>query len=64
MTARDGAAARLPSLSCVVLTMGDRPDDVARALRTLRDQTGDPIETVVVGNGSPVPRRPRGRRAP
>ena len=60
MTARDGAAARLPSLSCVVLTMGDRPADVARALQTLRDQTGDPIETVVVGNGVQVEGLPEG----
>ena len=60
MTARDGAGAGLPSLSCVVLTMGDRPDDVARALRSLRDQTGDPIETVVVGNGVQVEGLPEG----
>jgi GT2 family glycosyltransferase len=56
------AAARtgLPSLSCVVLTMGDRPAEVARALRTVRHQTGDPVEIVVVGNGVEVEGLPEG----
>ncbi|HEY7720071.1 MAG TPA: hypothetical protein VH915_15005, partial [Pedococcus sp.] len=43
-----------PTLSCVVLTRGDRPAELARALESLRSQQGEPVETVVVGNGVEV----------
>lgn len=43
--------AGLPTLSCVVLTRGDRPAELARALESVRGQEGGPVETVVVGNG-------------
>lgn len=42
-------------LSCVVLTMGDRPAELRRALDSVRTQRGEPIELVVVGNGVQVP---------
>lgn len=45
---------RPPTLSCVVLTQGDRPAELARALESLRAQDGAPVETVVVGNGADV----------
>jgi GT2 family glycosyltransferase len=38
--------------------MGDRPQEFARAVQSVLDQTGDPVEVVVVGNGAdpgPVP---------
>ena len=41
-----------PSLSCVLLTMGDRPAELARAVASVQAQDGDPIEVVVVGNGA------------
>lgn len=43
-----------PTLSCVVITMGDRPAELGRALQSLHDQDGGPIEVVVVGNGADV----------
>ncbi len=52
------SAAQLPSVSCVVLTMGDRPQELARALASVAEQHGDPVEVVVVGNGVDVPDLP------
>ena len=60
---RDAAAAarRAPCLArCVVLTMGNRPAELARALPSrCCDQDGDPVEMVVVGNGVDVDRAAR-----
>jgi GT2 family glycosyltransferase len=56
-----------PSLSCVVLTMGNRPAELARALDSVLAQEGDPVEIVVVGNGADVaglPERVRFLRLP
>ena len=39
------------TVSCVVITMGDRPAELARALDSVRRQAGPPAELVVVGNG-------------
>jgi GT2 family glycosyltransferase len=47
-----------PTLSCVVLTMGDRPAELRRALESVAAQEGDPVEVVVVGNGVDVPDLP------
>ena len=41
----------MTTASVVVLTMGDRPDALARALDSIRSQAGVEIETIVVGNG-------------
>ena len=41
----------MTTASVVVLTMGDRPDDLARALASVDAQTAPGIETIVVGNG-------------
>lgn len=40
------------SLACVVLTMGDRPTQLDRALRSVVAFDGAPVELVVVGNGT------------
>jgi hypothetical protein len=45
-------------LGCVLLTMGDRDQELARAIRSVQDQAGDPIEVVVVANGVPAPTVP------
>jgi GT2 family glycosyltransferase len=48
------------SVSCVILTMGDRPVDLARAIASVVAQEGDPVQVVVVGNGADVPGLPPG----
>lgn len=47
-----------PDLSFVVLTMGDRPAELERAVRSALDQKGVDVEVVVVGNGADVPPLP------
>jgi GT2 family glycosyltransferase len=42
------------SVSCVILTMGDRPAELQRAIASVVAQQGDPAEIVVVGNGVDV----------
>jgi GT2 family glycosyltransferase len=48
------------SVSCVILTMGDRPVDLDRAIASVVAQQGDPVQIVVVGNGADVPDLPPG----
>ncbi|MYW06458.1 glycosyltransferase family 2 protein [Streptomyces sp. SID3343] len=48
------------TLGTVVLTMGDRPDELNRLLRSVADQEGAPIPVVVVANGGPLPQLPEG----
>jgi GT2 family glycosyltransferase len=43
------------SVSCVVLTLGDRTSEVDRAVRSVLGQHGDRVEVLVIGNGCPVP---------
>jgi GT2 family glycosyltransferase len=43
------------SVSCVVLTLGDRAFEVDRAVRSVLRQRGEPVEVLVIGNGCPVP---------
>jgi GT2 family glycosyltransferase len=45
-------------LSCVILTLGDRPAELARAVASVRALTGDEVQVVVVGNGADVPPLP------
>jgi GT2 family glycosyltransferase len=52
------ADAPRPSVACVFLTMGDRPEELERAIRSVQDQLGDPIEVIVVCNGVPAPKLP------
>ncbi|WP_237742742.1 glycosyltransferase family 2 protein [Actinopolymorpha alba] len=55
MSAANAAQLRL---ACVFLTMGDRPEELARAIRSVQDQAGDPVEIVVVANGVAAPKVP------
>lgn len=60
--ARDPGQADAVTLSCVIITMGDRPAELDRAVRSVFDQSGAPIEIVVVANGAelaPLPPRVR-----
>lgn len=36
----------------MILTRGDRPDDVARAVRSAKEQDGVDVDVIVVGNGA------------
>ena len=47
-------------LSCVILTMGDRPAELARAIGSALAQQGDGLEVVAVGNGADVGPVPAG----
>ncbi|MET9296550.1 glycosyltransferase [Streptomyces sp. NPDC003077] len=49
-------------VGAVVLTMGNRPQELRALLDSVAKQDGDPIEVVVVGNGSPLPPLPEGVR--
>ncbi|MGC5341717.1 glycosyltransferase family 2 protein [Streptomyces sp. DT24] len=49
-------------LGAVIITMGNRPDELRALLASVAAQDGDRIEVVVVGNGSPVPDVPPGVR--
>ena len=40
-----------PRVGCVVLTMGQRPTDLARGINSLLIQEGVDVNIVVVGNG-------------
>lgn len=48
----------VPQVSFVALTMGDRPAELERAVRSALDQKGADVEVVVVGNGGDVPPQP------
>ena len=48
------------TLSCVILTMGDRPAEVNRAIDSVLAQRGAQVELVVVGNGTEVTGLPAG----
>jgi GT2 family glycosyltransferase len=54
---------RTSTLSCVILTMGNRPAEVARAVDSVLAQRGAPVELVVVGNGADVTGLPSGVRS-
>ncbi|MFJ6855756.1 glycosyltransferase family 2 protein [Streptomyces sp. NPDC091271] len=49
-------------LGAVIITMGNRPDELRALLESVAAQDGDRIEVVVVGNGAPVPDVPAGVR--
>ncbi|MFG2830289.1 glycosyltransferase family 2 protein [Streptomyces sp. NPDC048434] len=49
-------------LGAVVLTMGNRPEELRALLDSVAKQEGDPIDIAVVGNGSPLPELPEGVR--
>jgi len=47
-------------LSCVILTMGNRPAELERAIQSTEALRGNGVEVVVVGNGAEVPAVPAG----
>lgn len=47
-------------LGAVIITMGNRPDDLRALLESVAKQEGEPVEVVVVGNGAPVTGVPEG----
>ncbi|AVH94538.1 glycosyltransferase family 2 protein [Streptomyces sp. WAC00288] len=49
-------------VGAVVITMGNRPDDLRALLDSVAAQEGDPVEVVVVGQGTPVTGVPDGVR--
>jgi len=49
-------------VGAVVITMGNRPDELRALLDSVAGQDGDRVEVVVVGNGAPVPDVPEGVR--
>lgn len=49
-------------LGAVIITMGNRPDELRALLDSVAGQDGDRVEVVVVGNGAPVPDVPAGVR--
>ncbi|WP_430383397.1 glycosyltransferase family 2 protein, partial [Streptomyces sp. P10-4] len=49
-------------VGAVIITMGNRPEELRALLDSVAKQDGDPVEVVVVGNGSPVPEVPDGVR--
>ena len=55
-------AQRTLTLSCVILTMGNRPAEVIRAIDSVLAQRGAPVDLVVVGNGADVTGLPAGVR--
>ncbi len=54
-----GGAQRL-KISCVVLTMGNRPAELRRAVTSVLEQRGADVDVVVVGNGADLPELPEG----
>jgi len=55
-------AQRTLTLSCVILTMGNRPAEVSRAIDSVLAQRGIRVDLVVVGNGADVTGLPAGVR--
>jgi GT2 family glycosyltransferase len=49
-------------LGAVILTMGNRPEELRALLDSVAKQDGDAVEVVVVGNGAPLPELPPGVR--
>jgi GT2 family glycosyltransferase len=54
------SGASKPTLSCVLLTMGNRPAELRRAITSVFEQEGADVEVVVVGNGADLPELPDG----
>jgi len=60
MTDEAAAHPKSLALSCVILTMGDRPAEVNRAIDSVLAQRGPQVELVVVGNGTEITGLPAG----
>ncbi|GAB3485966.1 glycosyltransferase family 2 protein [Nocardiopsis coralliicola] len=55
-----GARRDRPSISCIVLTMGNRPAELRRAIDSVTEQRDAEIDVIVVGNGADLPELPDG----
>lgn len=51
-----------PKVGAVIITMGNRPEELRALIDSVAKQDGDPVQIAVVGNGSPVPEVPEGVR--
>jgi GT2 family glycosyltransferase len=51
-----------PTVGAVIITMGNRPEELRALIDSVAKQDGDPVRIAVVGNGSPVPEVPEGVR--
>nr|WP_189097792.1 glycosyltransferase [Streptomyces kronopolitis] len=49
-------------VGAVIITMGNRPEELRALLDSVAKQDGDRVEIAVVGNGSPLPELPEGIR--
>jgi GT2 family glycosyltransferase len=49
-------------LGAVILTMGNRPEELRALLDSVAAQEGEPVQVAVVGNGAPLPALPQGVR--
>lgn len=58
-----GTSAGTLRLGAVIITMGNRPEELRDLLDSVAKQRGPAIEIAVVGNGSPLPELPPGVRA-
>ncbi|MFE9256662.1 glycosyltransferase family 2 protein [Streptomyces sp. NPDC006879] len=56
-----GASSPL-KVGAVIITMGNRPEELKALIDSVARQEGDPVEVVVVGNGAPVGPVPPGVR--
>jgi GT2 family glycosyltransferase len=57
-----GTSAETIRLGAVIITMGNRPEELRDLLDSVAKQRGPAIEVAVVGNGSPLPDLPAGVR--
>ncbi|SNT32082.1 Glycosyltransferase, GT2 family [Actinacidiphila glaucinigra] len=57
-----GTSAGTIRLGAVIITMGNRPEELRDLLDSVAKQRGSAIEIAVVGNGSPLPELPPGVR--
>ncbi|MDQ0292453.1 GT2 family glycosyltransferase [Streptomyces sp. DSM 41037] len=51
-----------PTVGAVIITMGNRPEELRALIDSVVKQDGDPVRIAVVGNGAPVPEVPEGVR--
>lgn len=58
-----GTSAGTIRLGAVIITMGNRPEELRDLLDSVAKQRGPAIEVAVVGNGSPLPELPAGVRS-
>jgi GT2 family glycosyltransferase len=57
-----GVPAPEVAVGAVIITMGNRPDELRALLDSVAAQEGAPVEVAVVGNGAPLPELPEGVR--